>query len=279
MSAERIAVPSELRAVAEAALTGVPGARLVNPEIPADANPRLRWHRLWLERRRGSGADTAAAEAALQDGGQRAVLAVLDRQADAVLLPAGAAGDRAWRLLEPRRGLTAVAEVWLAQTAAGPVAWCEWNAALGAAAAEQLCLAVGEVAGWTQRPARAVVVTFAGGKDTERAATERLVATLRERTKALHLPLYSPLFYRDEGLQAAALLAAVQRAAGNVVPVLCMPRLRGTELGAAVRAGGGTWSGPLLAGAEMAAARLEAGASAAEVTATVAWLLRAAARS
>jgi hypothetical protein len=281
MSAERIAVPPELRAVVEAAWArggGEGGAQLYTPEMPEAANVRLRWQRLWLERRRGAGGDAAAAEAALRDSGQRAVLALLDRQAHAVLLPAGRDGDAAWKLLEPRRGATACAEVWLAQAAGAeaPAAWCEWSAEPVSAVADRLCLAAAEVAHWARYPARTVVVGFAGGKDPEREATERLLATLRARTEVLHLSLYSPFYYRDEGLQAAALLAAVQRAVGAAIPVLCVPRLRGAELAAALRAAGGRWAGPLLCGAEAAAARLAPTASSTDAAATCQWLLRAA---
>lgn len=278
MPALRIAVPPELRAPVETAIgrtAAARAARVGTAELPEQASQRLRWQRLWLERRRGRGAGESEAEAALQDASQRAVLALLDRQVEAAVLPADAAGDAAWRLLEPRPGFTVCAEVWWGQAAEGaPFAWYEWPGA-GAVSetAERLAVAGREVARWTGGATRTVVVSFAGGPHAERAATERLLATLSARMAIEHLPLYSPFFYRPEGLQAGALLAAITRLTGAAVPLLCIPRLRGAEMGAALRGAGGSWAGPLLAGAEAAAARL---AAAADAAATCHWLLRAA---
>ncbi|MGN6591726.1 MAG: hypothetical protein ACTHJX_02390 [Terriglobales bacterium] len=281
MPALRITVPPELRAAVEAALGRGAGerARVGTAELPEQANLRQRWQRLWLERRRGRGAAVSEAEAALHDASQRAVLALLDRQAEAVVLPAHAAGDAAWRLLEPRAGFAACAEVWWGETATGtPIAWYEWPGG-GAVSetAEHLRAAEREVARWTGSVVQTVVVSFAGGPHAERAATERLLATLSARTTVVHLPLYSPFFYRPDGLQAAELIAAVTRRTGVALPLLCVPRLRGAELGEALRAAGGSWAGPQLAGAEAAAARLAPTASATEAAATCHWLLRAAA--
>jgi hypothetical protein len=279
MSALRIVAPPELRAAVEAAIARGAGerARVGTAELPEAANLRLRWQRLWLERRRGRGAAASEAEAALHDASQRAVLALLDRQAEAAVLPADASGDAAWGLLEPRPGFAACAEVWWGEAAGGaPFAWFEWpGAAAVSETAERLAVAGREVARWTGGATRTVVVSFAGGPNAERAATERLLTTLSARTAVVHLPLYSPFFYRPEGLQAGALLAAITRLTGAAAPLLCIPRLRGAELGAALRGAGGSWAGPLLAGAEAAAARLAPAATAADAAATCHWLLRA----
>lgn len=238
--------------------------------MPTDERRRERWQRLWLERRAPSGATPAEAMAALQSPSLRALLAVLDRQADAAIVDAAEpAAAAAWRWLEPRPQQLC-AELWLAGDPAAnrdELGWWEANAADPVSvAAEKLRSAVAEMARLTDRPALAAVVSLVGAGVTRRPPGDRFTATLVARAPALAVSVYSPLLFREGRLQAAALLAEIRRRTGVSTPVIFAPQLERAEMD--------PWSGPLLAGAEIAVARLRPDASATAAQATCAWLQR-----
>ncbi|MGH9465871.1 MAG: hypothetical protein ACRD1Y_00815 [Terriglobales bacterium] len=279
----RLALPPSLRAGMQplAGPGGFPALTLLSPALPADERQRQRWLRLWMERRKASGASAAEAEAALQIASVRAVLALLDRQADAALLDETEPGaEQAWQLLEPRSG-QACAEVWIGEPSPGSAAAFAWwlppAAASVAAAAAQLQSAAADFARWAQQPVKPAIVSFLGGRDSQAAATARLASTLAARAPATVFSLYSPLLFRDGALQLSSLLAQVREHTGPGLPLLCIPPLPRSELASALLAQGGALTGPLLAGAEAAVARVRADVAPARLQATCAWLLRRAA--
>jgi hypothetical protein len=282
VSSLHIAVAESARAAAEAALQRLPPPRpvLVAPDLPAEARLRLRWQRLWQERRRAAGESEAEAEAALRDGSARALLAALDRQADAVLLSAadGRAGV-AWSLLEPRPSQAAVADLWIAELpptgapagAPAVVGWCDWPAAGAAAAAHALRTAAAEIERLAAAPARPLALDFFGGREDKPARAAALAEVLAARGPAAGLRLYSPLLFSDGRLDALA-LAGRLRAAAGALPVIAAPRLAREEFAAAVERAGGSWAGPLRAGAEVPAALAPAAPAPARLAATLRWL-------
>lgn len=270
MALFRLAAPESLRPLLAAA-----SVEILSPALPNDERERERWQRLWLERRKGAGATPAEAASALQSPSLRAVLAALDRRADAVLLDETASA--AWQLLEPRNRQVCT-DLWLGGHPEKPAecfAWWEMPPAGSVSlAAEQLCVAVAECARLQAQPAVAAVVSFLGSSVTRRPPAPALLPTLAARAPVQPLALYSPLFFRDGRLQAAALLAEIRRHTGAAAPVLFIPQLEREEFAAALLAARLPWAGPLLAGAELPAARLQAQATAAEVQAAAAWLAR-----
>ncbi|MGH9481263.1 MAG: hypothetical protein ACRD1L_04140 [Terriglobales bacterium] len=284
MPSVRIALPEALRPRAEAAALRLPGPRpqLISPPLPADPRQRLRWQRLWQERRAGAGASPAEAEAALHNPLLRAVLLTLDRGADAALLDEGDAGcAAAWQLLEPLQPTGACAELYLGSlpgaTAPAPgFGWFDWPASGELSpAASQFHAAVAETARLAQAPAVPLLVDFSNGRNPLRPQWERWLLTLQARMPAQSCQLYSPLFYRQGELQAAALVDAVGLISRAATPVLCVPRLARRDFAASLLAAGGRWAGPFRAGAEVPAARLAPHADAASCQATLEWLSRA----
>ncbi len=281
MASPRIALAESLRLPAEAALARLPAPRpvLVCPPLPEEPRLRLRWQRLWQERRRAAGESAAEAEAALRDASVRALLAALDRQAEAALLAtADALAASAWRVLEPLPGEPAVAALWIAELPAAPaplLGWCDWPAAGGAhAAAIALRVAAAELERLGAGPAQPLALDFFGGREDSAARAAGLSGSLAARGAAASLRLYSPLLFAGGRLDASALAAHVAAAAPGAVPVMCAPRLPREEWAAAVERAGGSWAGPLCAGAEIAAALAAPGASAERLAASLRWLLR-----
>ena len=244
--------------------------RAVEASPPAEARLQQRWQRLWLERRRGRGGSLAEAEAALRQDSTRALLLALDGAADAVVVNA-AESAAVWRLLEPAPAQVC-ADLWLGRLG-GDLGWLDWQGGEDlSAAAERLRSASAAAARACGATALPVVVDFAGGRDPLRARIERWAETLRARTAAIYLQLYSPLLFSGTGLQVAALLQAVRKASGTAVPVMCIPQLPRSEFAAALTAAGGTWCGPFRAGAELPVACLSAEANPGQARATAAWL-------
>ncbi|TAN21488.1 MAG: hypothetical protein EPN33_12805 [Acidobacteria bacterium] len=272
MAPFRLAAPESLRPLLAAA-----SVEVLSPAVPGDERERERWRRLWLERRQGAGATPAEAAAALQSPSLRAVLAALDRRADGVLLDDTAPATAAWQLLEPRNRQVCT-ELWLGghpETPSECFAWWEMPPAGNVSlAAEQLCGAVAEFARLQAQPAVAAVVSFLGSAVTRRPPAPAFLATLAARAPVQPISLYSPLFFRDGGLQAAALLAEIRRHTGAAAPVLFIPQLARDEFAAALLTLKVPWAGPLLAGAELPAARLPAQATPADAQAAAAWLVR-----
>lgn len=270
MASFRLAAPESLRPL----LASAP-VEVVSPAVPNDERERERWQRLWLERRRGAGATPAEAAAALQLPSLRTVLAALDRRADAVLLDD--TDSAAWQLLEPRSRQICT-DLWLGGPPEKPAECFAWWEAPPTAnvslAAEQLSGAVAEFARLQSQPASAAVVSLLGSAVTRRPPAPAFLATLAARAPVQPLSLYSPLFFRDGRLQAAALLAEIRRHTGVAAPVLFIPQLAREEFAAALLAARVPWAGPLLAGAEIPAARLPEKATAAEAQAAAAWLVR-----
>ncbi|MGH9475004.1 MAG: hypothetical protein ACRD1C_01595 [Terriglobales bacterium] len=277
MSPLRLALPDSLRAVVSPLRWSGEPPQLFSPLVPSDERERTRWQRLWRERRGASGASTAEAEEALQNGSVRALLSVLDRQADAALLEESESAP-ARCLLEPRRGFTC-ADLWITgapDDSAAVFGW--WSGDLDPVswAADQVRAAVDELARLAGRPALAVVVAFAGGADAGRSARERFAATLAARVPVRSLSLYSPLFFRNGELLVPALLAAIRLQTGAALPLLCVPRLAQADVSAALLSSGSVLAGPLSAGAEVPVARLGRHATPAHAQATCAWLTRGA---
>lgn len=289
MTGLRVAVPPALQTAAAAAVPALGPVRVICPAPPRPERLEWRWQRLLRER--GGHRSAAELDAARQDGSVRAVLALLDHEADAALL---SESDPAWRLgwelLEPARAASGTlalpgTDVWIGSTAHGTgpgggmgtaFGWLEWaNGTTTSAAVDRLRSAAASVGRATGRVAVPVVVNFSGGPSPVQAATQRFRRTLAERTTASMLDLYSPLFYAEGRLQASALVAAVQRSlAPSAIAVLCCPQLEGADVAASLENAGGRWAGPFRAGAEHPMARCATGLSQAQVTATLAWLLR-----
>lgn len=272
MASFRLAAPESLRPL----LASAP-VEIFSPAVPSDERARERWLRLWLERRKGAGAMPVEAAAALQSASLRAVLAALDRRADGVLLDDTESAAAAWQLLEPRNQPVCT-DLWLGGHPEKPpecFAWWETQPAVNVSlAAERLCVAVAELARLQAQPAVAAVVSLLGSAVTRRPPAAAFVATLAARAPVRPLSLYSPLFFRDGRLQAAALLAEIRRHAGAAAPVLFIPQLTREEFSAALLRAKVPWAGPLLAGAELPAARLAAQATPADAQAAAAWLIR-----
>ena len=281
MPSPRIALPASLRPAAEAAAAGWPGPRpqWLSPSLPADPRLRARWQRLWHERRAGAGGTSAEADAALQDASVRALLLLLDQGAEAALLsPADAGAAAAWRMLEPRAPGGACADLWMGELPAGSgdaarFGWLDWPGADNLSqAVNQLRAAADELALLTPAPVAPCLVSFAGGRDPWRAHSQRFLDTLRERTAAQAIALYSPLFFKDGQLQVREWLQAVRQQCPGAAPMVCVPQLARAEFAAALEAAGGGWAGPLRAGAEKPVARLAPDAPPARFAATLAAL-------
>ncbi len=281
MAPSRIAVAESLLAAAEAAAARLPAPRprLFAPALPDDVRLRLRWQRLWQERRRAAGESAAESETALRDASVRALLAALDRQADAVLLHAAdALAALAWRALEPPPGAPAPADFWIAALPAAAAAhrvigWCDWPAQGGAAAAAaSLRVAAAALERMQGRPARPVALDWFGGREDCAAHAAGLGEVLAARGAAASLRLYSPLLFPGGRLDAPALAAHLAHAAAGAAPVVCAPRLPREEFAAAVERAGGSWAGPLRAGAEIPAALAAPGAPSERLAATLGWL-------
>ncbi|HUX68855.1 MAG TPA: hypothetical protein VMV31_15320 [Terriglobales bacterium] len=268
----RIALPASLRPAAEAAAG--PSPQWLSPPLPADPRLRARWQRLWQERRAGAGGTSAEADAALLDPSVRALLLLLDQGADAALLCDADPGcATAWRLLEPRDPGGACADLWVGELDGAPLGWLDWPGTDHLSlAANQLRAAADELALLARRPAAPCLVTFAAGPDPWRRQGERLLATLAARTPTRAIALYSPFFFRDGRLLAREWWQAVHQQCPGALPLVCVPRLARAELAAALLAAGGTWAGPLRAGAEKPVARLAPDDAPARFAATLACL-------
>lgn len=272
----RIAVPEALRAAAVPAAAARPAPVLLAPAEPDAARQRAAWERLWLERRRGRGGSPGEAEAALALAPVRAMLALLAQECDAALLSEADAGwERAWELLEPATPGGVCAELWIAALPgaggrATTTGWCAWPGTERLSwAADTLANAadtLGRIAGAAATP---VLLDFSNGRDPARPQLERLAATLAARQPATRLiQIYSPFFFEQGQLRARSVLAAVERQVPGTL-LLCGPRLQRAELAAALEAEGGSWAGPLAAGAERPAARVAAPATPSRVAATL----------
>lgn len=260
----RVAAPESLRPALEAARAPDVTVRWVAP--PREPLQRERWKRIWLERRRGRGADAAQAETALEDGATSALLAALDREAAALLLPPGA--DDAWAMLEPRTGQRCADVAWA--ELGGEFGFFDWPGGGDLAAAAARFTSAAAACG-----AAPVLVRFAGGPSPRAGETTRAEATLQVRAPLRTLALYSPLFYGEGRLQAAPLLANIRAALrAPATPLLAIPGLAAAELAAAVRGAGGLWAGPFRAAAELPAARLSASAPPEETRLTLRLLER-----
>lgn len=284
MRSDRIAVPDALRPAAEAASRrlGEPRLHFISPPLPGESRQRLRWQRLWQERRASAGATPAESEAALQDASLRALLLALDHGAEAALLHEADAGcTSAWRLIEPLEPTGCCADLYMAtlpETAGGgPLGWFDWpGSAEASRAADQYHVAAKTAGRMAGASARLVALDFSNGRNALPSLWERWLQTLRTRIEVQERHLYSPLFYRQGALQVVAMVQALGKADYvGTVSVLCVPRLQRQEFAAALLAAGGSWAGPFRAGAETAAARLGASPEAAVTAATVYWLQRA----
>jgi hypothetical protein len=276
----RIAVAESMRTAAEAALLRLvaPRPELLFPELPAETRLRLRWQRVWQERRRGSGESEAEAEAALRDSSARAMIATLDRQASGVCLAAAdALAAVAWKAIEPLPGRPAPTDFWIGELepggSGGVMGWCDWPVEGPAAAAAALRAAAAELERLGAGQARPVALDWRGGREDTTGRAGGLGEVLGARGAGVELRMYSPLFYPDGQLDAAA-VARHLRAAAGATPVVCAPRLAREEFAAAIERAGGSWAGPLRAGGEIPAAMLPKAASTERVAATLRWLAR-----
>jgi hypothetical protein len=272
---------SRLRAI-EAALSseGLATAQIWSPaHLPALAERQaLAARRLLLERRRARGWDEMKAAAALASPAVRALIALAERQFDALVLEGSADREALENLLEARPGAQ-VTEVWMGRAAdtSRPFGWMDWPRT---ASAGQIAAALQEAAEWLgtlhHGPAIPALVRFAGGNDPLAAQVERFHQTLAARCQAFDVPLYSPLFFDQGRLQAARLAAAVQQAIrpDTCLPILCVPQLQRAEFSHRLRAEGGQWMGAWLAGAERPVVALGTSGGESEAVATVELLVR-----
>ena len=291
-------MPESLGEALSAALRRLPSAsaRLLPAVAAADERTRLRWQRL-LQETAGPGFTAEAGAGALGDASVRALLLVLDRQADAAVISTeDGAATALWRRLEPEPAAPGLcADLYIgeyASDAAGQATgirfgWVDWQddeAGAGgespAHAAARLHAAAAALARAAGVPAPPLLVSFSGAPERLNPVEERFWRTLEARTPAARLPLYSPLFFSQGTLQAGAWLRALRRdwrpRPAPALPVLCVPRLARTEFAAALAAAGGSWAGPFRAGSRHPAARLAPAEAAApaRADATLDWLLR-----
>lgn len=272
---------SRLQAIAAALERG----RLATAQIwtPAglpglDERQAMAARRMLMERRRARGWDEMKAAAALAAPAVRALIALVERQFDGLVLETSADQDALTELLEARPGAT-ITEVWMGKPsgAASAFGWIDWprNASEG-----EIARALTEASAWLgglrRGPVTPALVRFAGGNDPLAAQVERFHQTLAARCQALDVPLYSPLFFDQGRLQASRLVAAIQqemRPEGGL-PVVCVPQLQREEFSRRLRAEGGQWMGAWLAGAERPVVRLDPSGSEDEAVATVERLVR-----
>jgi len=278
LAATRIAAPPALLPSLEPAARGwVRPIRLVAAVAPAgdpDARQELRLRRIWLEHQRARGGAALDAESALRSGSIRAWLMVRDRQAEAALLDeSDPFTPAAWQAIEPDAAHAVCADFWMASLSGTPCAWFDWPASIEPSPAVDQFLSAVRAASQAAGGALPLLLDFSNGRDPAASRWKSVALTLQARSpQARHAMLYSPLFYRDGRLDAAALLKAVLGVAAGALPVLCAPRLARADFAAALRAAGGTMSGRLRAGADFPAARLAADAHLASARATLAWL-------
>lgn len=278
MALLRLAVAASLMEAGTASTRrgGGAGVRVFAPALPSEERQRQRWQRIWMERRAATGASEAEAGAALQCASVRAILALLDHQADAALVDTAEAAA-AWPLLEPRTA-SGCADLYVgAGEGRARLGWCDCDAhAPPSGSAGQLRAASLELARLSGQPAVPAAISLSPQAEPS-PEFERLAVTLGARGPAAVVQLYSPLFFREGKLQAEALLNAIGSHTAPALPVLGLPAELRAEFAAAWCGSGGAWTGALRAGAEAAAARISASASAPEMEATVSWLLRRAA--
>lgn len=229
--------------------------------------------RLLLERRRAHGWDEMKAAAALASPAVRALVALLDRQFDGLVLENPADRASLEGLLEAREGAQ-ITNVWTgkAADASRTFAWIDWPQS---ASVDQTANALTGASEWLRRfrrePVTPALVRFAGGNDPLAAQVERFQQTLAARCQAFDVPLYSPLFFDQGRLQASRLVAAVRQAIRQeaCLPLLCIPQLQREEFSRRLRAEGGQWMGAWLANAECPVVALDALGSEGEIVATV----------
>lgn len=272
---------TRLRAV-EAALgrSGLAQAQIWSPaNLPAlDERQACSARRLLLERRRARGWDEVRAAAALASPSVRALIAVVEREFEGLVVEGST--DRATLdgLLETVPG-TQITAVWMGRTAdaAHTFGWIDWPHNVSEA---QMAAALKTASEWLRvlrrEPTVPALVRFAGGPDPRAGQIERFHQTLAARCQAFDVPLYSPLFFDQGRLQASRLAAAVQQAIRPemCLPVLCVPQLEREEFSRRLRAEGGQWTGAWLAGAERPVIALDAFGSESEDLATVERLVR-----
>jgi hypothetical protein len=241
-------------------------AQLVIPAETRDARLNERWQRIWRERRGSPGGLQQDAAAALAQPAWRALLAALDRRADALLLEESAPGTaEVWAALEPAPGVRACADVWFGELAGQGFGWFDWAAATPLSlAADQFIAAAHSLAGLP------VWVESIGGRAHPRASGPAFQDTVRQRGPLACIEIYSPLYYSEGRLQPLAWLQKLRsQLTKSALPILCAPQLPRAEFAAAVTAAGGVWSGPFRAGAELPAAQMPASANPARVTLTL----------
>jgi len=243
-----------------------------------DERQAMAARRLLMERRRARGWDEMKAAAALNAPAVRALIALVERCFDGLVLETSADQDALTELLEARPGAT-ITEVWMGKPsgAASAFGWIDWprNASEGEMA-RALTGASAWLGGLRRGPVTPALVRFAGGNDPLAAQVERFHQTLAARCHALDVPLYSPLFFDQGRLQASRLVAALQqemRPEGGL-PVVCVPQLQREEFSRRLRAEGGQWMGAWLAGAERPVVTLDPSGSEDEAVATVERLVR-----
>ena len=281
----RIAIPDTLLPRLEGAAQGsVRPFRLVAAHAPrseAATREDSRLQRIWLEHCRGHGSSASEAEAALRSGSMRALLLVQDGQADAAVLDeADPLTAQAWQSIEPESANAHCADLWLAWLDGAHFGWFDWPAsAERSQGVSQFLSAAGAASHGFGHGATPLLLDFSNGRDPTAPRWNGVAQTLHARSpQARQAMLYSPLFYREGRLDAAALLRAIQRFAPGSAPVLCAPRLARSEFASALRAAGGTMSGRLRAAAEFPAARLAADADLASARATLDGICIASAR-
>lgn len=267
---------SRLRAIAAAmGRDSLATTQIWSPaHLPAlDDRQSVSARRMLLERRRARGWDEGRAAAALASPAVRALVALVERQYDGLILEGPAARESLEGLLEARPNAQ-ITEVWMGRSADSPrtFAWIDWpqNASEG-----QIAAALTGASAWLATFRRGVVtpalVRFAGGNDPLAAQIERFHRTLAARCQAFDVPLYSPLFFDQGRLQASRLVAAVQQAVQpeTGLPILCIPQLQREEFSRRLREEGGQWMGAWLSGAERPVIALDASGSEGEAIATV----------
>jgi len=241
-------------------------AQVIIPAETREARLSERWQRIWRERRGAPGGMGQEAAAALAQPAWRALLAALDRQADAVLLDETATDTAAvWAVLEPAPGRRVCADVWYGEIAGQGFGWFDWGAANSLSlAADQFIAAAESMAGLP------VWVELIGGRARPPGSSAAFQDTVRQRGSLARVELYSPLYYADGRLQPLAWMAKLRsQLQMATLPVLCAPQLARTEFAAAVTTAGGAWAGPFRAGAELPAAQMPAGANPSRVALTL----------
>lgn len=245
-----------------------PGWRCVRPPQTPDLRLQERWQRLWLEARRSHGDDALAAARATTDSTLCTLLFALDRQADAVVLPPDDGGAAAWGLLQPRSVRPCADVYWASLPAVGEFGWMPWPASDFSVAVPAVPVAA-DLLG-----ARPVWVNFRASESRVPSTWQAAQAMLAARLPLDTLDLYSPLFFGDGRLLAAALVQKIVVHRRGAIPLVLIPGLGTAEFATAVRSASGAWAGPIRLGAAIPAARLDPAGKASDIQLALALLTR-----